>query len=180
MHCPIRKIILIFMSLFTVNCSAGLVESDNSSGDGSIVEAGNPPTPKKRQLVGSVDESDSGCIADAVQAYDIEGTILSATVLTDCRFSMEVGIEKLWGVRLMRDSNVAELLVFDNGNGQSDEYFYYTSDGEEAVDLGTITVSGTFAIPGKEPAKQNDQDGDGTSDYYDTDDDGDGTPDNQD
>lgn len=171
-----HKIFLVVMVLMIgARCSAGSLTGDGSDlDDSNIVEAGNPPTPKKRALVGSVPaDSDGACVAEVVQAYDTDATILSGTVQEDCSFTLELKTGKVWGVRLLRDTDVFATLVFNNGTGE-DSYYYYTADASYGVDLGKTVVSGSSAKPGQEPSLQNDRDGDGSSDYADTDDDGDG------
>lgn len=161
--------------LFGVGCGGSATEIDGVNAD--VVEAGNPSA-KPRKLEGEVEAEqttavDEACSADGVEVYDTGETVNTATIEADCTFELEVAAGKAWGIRFFKDDVVVAVMTFNNGKGLSLAPVYYTSDSDTSVNIGQARFYDGVAYAQFEPSRQNDQDGDGTEDYYDTDDDND-------
>ncbi len=166
----------IFLTVsMLVACGTSAVTGDTLTPDASVVEAGNPPSSKPRKLEGNTTVAKNGrCSADELEAYDTAGTLVTATVNTDCTFSTSLNSGKAWGVRFYSQDEVVGTMLFANGSGLPLSFVYYTSEASSSVDFGEVNFASHWAYPEVQPATQNDRDGDGQADYIDTDDDNDG------
>ncbi len=172
----VSSILLIVTALLAL--AACQAPGNGSSFDQTnITEAGNPPTPKKvRKVVGQlpVDE-DGGCTADSALSADTRFITKVATIDADCQFEFDLATGKAWSLKFSLASNESVRLFFANGSDLS--AFYFLSDSNMSVDLGSISFTGNFASAQNEATAQNDRDGDGMSDFDDQDDDNDGIAD---
>lgn len=176
-------ILLVAFLIFTLSSCGGSLGG---------TEAGNPPT-ETRAIIGVVPQRSSGnlnflqaeseitvsCLADEVVAIDTLEKETSASIESDCSFSLTVVVDKVYRMewRLL-DNFVAELEV-DNGISGLPSTFFLISAGDDPVDLGNLVFEGETAFPENEPAEQNDADSDGQIDFDDDDDDDDGVPDDE-
>jgi hypothetical protein len=164
--------------------------SDNLLG-GS--EVGNPPDVLTRNLVGQVATSSSSvaltkytsinaevitCAVDTIVAIDSADVSSEIALEEDCTFTLELNFNLPYKVHFLLGGEILAYMYFENAPGLI-QNFFYLSNGETDVDLGTITFDFATqqAFPENEPALQNDADNDGVSDYDDDDDDGDGIAD---
>ncbi len=181
------KIIKIFF-LFFIFLSftfCGTTSTDNLLGG---TEIGNPPISTQRYIVGSFSDEVSeptlikytetiDCPADLVRATSTESITFEAEMTIDCSFILTVDIDTIYFLQFLLGEEVVATLEVDNNSLVllSPNFIVSASDGP--MDLGTITIEGTFAYPQNQPATENDQDGDGINDFDDDDDDGDGVAD---
>lgn len=119
------------------------------------------------------------CAADTVMATDTAGETTSATVGADCSFSLTLSVGKAYVISLVLEDEFVATLLFDSGVGGFTTSTLPVGEGEEIIDLGSITISGIVATSDREPLEQNDCDGDGEDDLADDDDDNDGLDDDE-
>lgn len=143
-----------------------------------------------RALTGSVDGGSSSvsalmalantsCLADTVIATDTTATTTTAEVAEDCSFSIDLATGKSYAISFLLDEEFVASLIFDSGISGFSGSSLPVSDGDGAIDLGTVTFSGFVALPEIEPLDQIDSDDDGVADSDDTDDDGDDVSDDE-
>lgn len=113
------------------------------------------------------------CLADTVLATDTEGTTVTETVSEDCAFEVSLTIGKSYVISFALNGEFVATLVFDSGITGFASSSLSLADGENAIDLGVVTISGSTASSAKNPLEQNDRDDDGENDLEDEDDDND-------
>lgn len=145
-------------------------------------EAGNP----SRTVTGSVPASGSSalklqstfpCLADTVIATNSRNEEVSATVQDDCSFTLNLPSDEAYQIDSELDGVYGATMTFENAPGRFSAPVMLISPGEDPISLDEITIVDETAIPGREPSRQNDQDGDGLPDFSEMDADGDGVPD---
>lgn len=157
---------------------------------GGAGSSDNTTTEESRTLTGSVPSGDASltsfttrqlglCAADAVMATDTAGESTTANVEADCTFSLTLSVGKAYVISLLLDNAFVATLLFDSGVGGFTTSTLPVGAGDGAIDIGTITVSGTVATCDREPLEQNDHDDDGEDDLEDDDDDNDGVNDDE-
>lgn len=136
-------------------------------------EFGNPT----RTLLGALTKA-IDCPADALQAIDSLGQMTTGEINEeDCSFAVELTAGKSYQASFtLGDEVVLTLIVRNSATAAESSVFFFAED-DVPMDLGDITIEDDEAIPENEPATQNDEDNDGTSDFDDVDDDGDGVAD---
>lgn len=145
-------------------------------------EAGNP----SRTVTGSVPasavsglklQSAFSCVADTVIATNSRDEEVSATVQDDCSFALDLPSDEAYQIDFELEGVYAATMTFENSPGRFSTPVMLISAGEDPLSLDEIIIVDETAIPGREPSRQNDQDGDGLPDFSETDADGDGVPD---
>lgn len=166
-------ILIPFLFCHCANPAASGPEASNR--DFSVSE--NTPGPVRTVtgiLESTTQKQNPACSqADRVEFYDLEGAVVSTSV-EDCVI-LEVGLtsHKYWGARFLSGNAVVKTLLFKITPGLQFSKYFYVAPGTDAIDLDVIEFEDDFAFPGREPARQNDQDADGISDFIDPDDNGD-------
>lgn len=117
------------------------------------------------------------CAADKVIATDTAGTATTTDVADDCSFQLTVDTGKSYAIGFTRNDSFVATVVFSSGTAGFSGSDFAVSPGDTPIALGTITISGSTAVPASNPLNQTDQDGDGVADLDDTDDDEDGIED---
>jgi len=140
-----------------------------------------------RDLTGSVDGSGGAalakaaaadsCVADTILATDSAANTTSAAIADDCSFTLSLEVDKSYVISFLLGDTFVATLLYDDGTGGVSGSAFPLLSGSSAIDLGTITFSGTIATPGTNPLSEIDTDGDGEVDSVDSDDDGDGIAD---
>lgn len=147
-------------------------------------EFGNPTRPVTGRLTTASEglalkSAVTDCPADTVIATDSLAQTVSASVETDCSFTLSLTVGKAYVISFSLGDVFVATLVLNNSPATLSSKTIIISEGESAIDLGMITISGKKALPESQAALQNDQDANGTSDFDDADDDGDGVPDEE-
>lgn len=185
---PIQALFSLLLCLHLLSCGSITPTTTPSGSNLGGTEAGNPVPEGEREIKGSVPNStlnlrfqtdSSNCFADSVAAVDLENSSTVGPVQENCQFRMTVPIDKVYSLTFYQDEELIATLVVENGSDVLNETLFFVSDGDDAMDLGIITLSNDQASPQFQPSSLSDQDGDGSSDFDDTDDDGDGTTDDQ-
>jgi len=171
---------IIGILLITLFAACG---STTSSVGGT--EAGNPST---RTMSGTLTSSSASvnqlsyatsCPADTVIATNSLAETTSATVDSNCGFSLSLAINTAYSISFFLNDAFVANMAFTNSAGALASNTIYIASGDTAITLGIISISGSSASPENEPAEQNDTDGDGINDFDDDDDDGDGLDDDE-
>ncbi|MBI2345663.1 MAG: hypothetical protein HYV03_01985 [Deltaproteobacteria bacterium] len=138
-------------------------------------EAGNPT----RTLNGSVGlkSTGSGCEADQVITTNAANETLSATVASDCTFTLSVKSNRVYRLDLLSANTHIGSLETDPGPGRFPSPVVHVMGADTSLDLGELRITDGIATPSKEPAKQEDADDDGVNNFADADDDADGVAD---
>lgn len=174
-----KKMMLLSKNFFFSSLFLALAacQASSMSDIGGGTEAGNPPAPT-REVRGSVEEDENGtCAATSVVADPEDNPPISEQIGPDCRFSLSLEINHAYEISFENSGVFVARLVFDSNPDTFPATFLYLAAGDTAIDLGTITFDGAEATAANSPSTQNDQDGDGISDYEDTDDNNDETSD---
>jgi hypothetical protein len=119
------------------------------------------------------------CLADTVIATNSRNEEISASIGDDCSFSLDLPSDEAYQIDFELDGVYLATMAFDNAPGRFSAPVMLISAGEGPIALDEIIIVEETAIPGREPSRQNDQDGDGLPDFSDSDDDGDGVPDTE-
>lgn len=176
MNCSIAA--LLAMTLVAGCGAGGGTEFGNPTEDGTTrvvsgeVESGSSANTAKGKNGGG-----GSCIADTVVAANAKDEETTATIDTDCSFSITLSIGKAYRLSIEKNDAVIGILHFQNYSSLFADVVMAVTSGSGAIALGRLTLSGRHALPAKEPATQTDQDGDGIADLDDDDDDNDGTDD---
>jgi hypothetical protein len=181
-------ICLLIIFLSTSHC--GTTTTGNLLGG---TEIGNPPISTPRALVGDITHGaninvnrdldgfkyalSTTCPADLVKATNAANATFSAVIDDACSFELTVESGYVYSLFFyFEDEMIATLEVDNNSDFLLSPYFLVSAD-DNAMDLGSITITGESAFPEFQPATLNDADGDGLVDYDDNDDDDDGIAD---
>lgn len=152
-------------------------------------EAGNPPAPSAREVVGVLEAEedeleeteevdDIDCPADTVIAIDSGDAEIIDEILNDCSFDVAVPVEDAYTIQFEDEGEHVGTVYFQPDPAQFPTTYLYVEEGDDPIDLGVITLSDdAMAFPEIEPALQSDLDGDGINDYDDPDDDNNGVDD---
>jgi len=170
-----KKLYIIFV-LFLFVCAC--------SGSGSLggTEFGNPT----RELTGTVVSGatnalvktvSASCVADSVIITDAAGATVSASLESDCSFSLDAPVGKSYLLSFLSNNSFIANLIFARDSTSIETTIFHVVSGTGVINLGNITLIGSRAIPGTNPLTQNDRDGNGINDFDDDDDDGDGVSD---
>lgn len=157
---------------------------------GGASETTTETTSTTRALTGNVDGgtasvsalkalANTACLADTVIATDTAAATTTADVAEDCSFSVDLATGKSYAISFLLNGEFVASLIFDSGISGFSGSSLPISDGDTAIDLGTVTFSGSTAIPEIEPLDQIDCDDDGIFDSDDDDDDGDDVSDDE-
>ena len=161
-------------------------------GSGGGSEIGNPNDTVLRPLIGTVSVGGNAsqnksvstksvlgdlCGADTIQATDVAGSTENAELSDDCSFELNLTPGKPYLLGFIRDEAFIASLIVRNSSTTLETSIVFIAAGADPVDLGEVLIVGNRAIPGIQPATQNDRDGDGVADFDDDDDDNDGTSD---
>lgn len=119
------------------------------------------------------------CVADTVIATDTAGEITTTAVNDDCSFSITLQVGKSYSLSFAKGDQLIADLLFESGVAGFATASFSCSPGENIIDLGVITISGSVARPDSNPLDHVDQDQDGIADLEDHDDDGDEVPDEE-
>jgi len=158
--------------------AGGLLWHGCGSADGGA-EAGNP----NRTVIGSVSSSSIPalgissvpvCGADEVVATDSNNQSLGASVAADCSFRLTLLTPQAYRLDFQSGGQTISSMEFNNSPDRFPSPVMNLSPGSDTLTLNHITLKGGLATPSREPASQNDQDGDGVPDLLDDDDDNDG------
>ncbi len=173
-----KYILLILLAGFLIRCggsATGGSEFGNPSRTlkGVVASEANPSGSLARKATSAHDD----CPADTVVLTNSLLTTVSLDVNSDCSFDDSVSIDQGYEVSFYKDDIFVANLEATNGPDVLPTSVIYVSDGSTDIDLGTIIISGTRAIPENEPSHQNDRDDDGINDFDDDDDDEDGVGD---
>ena len=182
--------ILSFITILIFHTQCGTETTNDNLLGGS--EVGNPPDTITRHVIGAVEANtlsvsslkyatvDSGCVVDTIVSTTTDEEETTATIDENCTFDLNLVVDKAYSLAFYLNSDLLATMIFKMSE-TTQSFFFLLSDGEDAVDLGTIIFNFTelTATPEFEPAEQNDAHGDGINDYQDTDDDGDGIPDSE-
>lgn len=115
----------------------------------------------------------SQCPADTIVAMNSSLQISIASVQVDCSFRLILTANKAYALSFTLENQFIASMIFNNNNGFSSSTTFVISSGNR-INLGKVTVFDSLAIPENQPARQNDQDGDGINDFDDEDDNNDG------
>lgn len=163
--------------LFLLFLSLAACSSSNTQNSLSGTEAGNPSIiVLGRAITGTVPATADGCSFLTVFATNDLNTTTEADIQDDCSFVLDVEPDHLFKISFETPDGTLIDLTVDNNGEPASPYFVVSAAGT-AINLGSIAFDGTLATPEFEPSQQNDQDGDGLSDYDDPDDNGDGVVD---
>lgn len=139
-------------------------------------EAGNPPD-TVRVVKGVVPHNESGCSASRVVIADSAAQSATVDVDTACAFSIQATPERAQTLTLFAAETFVAMLTFSHHAALFESNVFVAGSGDDAIDLGSLTIDGTSARAAHEPATQNDLDGDGLVDFDDVDDDNNGVVD---
>lgn len=165
-------------------------------------EAGNPPAPSAREVVGVLEAEEADgeeneeadgeegdgeetkqadlddCPADTVIAIDSGDAEIIDEILNDCSFDVSLPVEDAYTIQFEEEGEHVGTVYFQPDPAQFPTTYLYVEEGDDPIDLGMITLSyDAMALPEIEPALQSDLDGDGINDYEDFDDDNNGVDD---
>lgn len=123
--------------------------------------------------------SSAGCEADTVIATATDGTTVNGDVDAACGFALSVSVGQSYVVSFVLEGSFVATLIVDSGVAGFTATEIRIGDGDATIELGSVTIEGTVATAAKDPAEDNDSDGDDIDDADDADDDGDDVPDEE-
>lgn len=167
---------IILILIASLNCG------DNTLGG---TEAGNPAT--IREVIGTVANNTStsanfalaseSCPADQIIATDSTAQTTTATINSNCSFSLNLTPQKAYVLSLLLNDSFMATVIFNNNSNTLSSTVIIVSSGTTAIDLGVVTINGSTATPENQPASQSDLDDDDIFDFDDDDDDNNGVSD---
>ncbi|MBX7149524.1 Ig-like domain-containing protein [bacterium] len=154
----------------------------NACGSAGGVEAGNPPDlPTTRNVIGTLTGPGASitatsrtigddCGADTLIATNSLAETITASVGSDCSFSITLDIGKAYALALLKDDTFIASFIFNNTLSTISSITLIIADGTDDIDLGNITINGNRASCELEIEQEdNDCDLDGYPDGFDDD-----------
>lgn len=155
-------------------CGSATTGTDNSTSTRDVTGNLTSSTPSALTRYAT---TGANCSADSIVATDTSGLSTTASIDENCDFSLSLSVGKSYSIGFVLNNNFVASLTYSGGSGGFALNHIPLVNGNGAINLGAITISGNTAIPTNNPLESLDSDDDGIPDYEDTDDDNDGTED---
>lgn len=171
----ITAYLTILLAFTAINCSSnnggGSSNSTTRNLTGNVPENSTPALMKGATTI-------APCQANTILATSSSGSTTQGSIAADCTFSIELAVGQSYVISFLNGDTFVATLIFDTGiSGTASSLPLASGDG--AINLGSITFTGSVASPTSNPLIHVDDDHDGISDFDDSDDDNDGINDDE-